>query len=116
MKKIFLIGMAVLIVIVAVFVYGGITGDSVKNNVKEFTIKASRFQYSPSEIVVNRGERVRINIENLDVVHGIRIPELDVKGEDAVEFEAEKAGEFVWYCAKYCGDEHMSMRGKIIVK
>ena len=58
----------------------------------------------------------RIKIENTDVLHGIRIPDLKIRGDDIIEFTADKTGEFDWYCTNMCGEEHMQMKGKLIVK
>lgn len=97
------------------------TGSAVKitsgvSGVKEFNVKAFQFGYDPDVITVKKGEKVRIKINNTDVPHGIRIPELDVKDENQVEFTADKAGEFAWYCTIFCGEGHRQMSGRLIVK
>lgn len=84
--------------------------------VKEFTVKAFRFGYEPSEIAVNKGDKVKISINNTDTLHGIRIPKFGVSGDDAVSFTASEKGEFAWYCNVMCGPGHKTMGGKIIVK
>lgn len=114
---------AVVIGIVAILLVGGIfalksfTGNSIKeNDVKEFTVKAFRFGYSPDLIEVNKGDKVKIIIENTDTLHGIRIPDLGIKGNNILEFTADKKGEFIWYCNNMCGGGHMQMQGKLVVK
>ena len=96
------------------------TGNTIKEisskEVKEFTIKAFQYGYSTDSIAINKGDKVRIKIDNTDVPHGIRIPDLNLKGNDIIEFTADKAGEFTWYCTNYCGEEHMAMKGKIVIK
>ncbi len=89
--------------------------DGINDDVREFTIKAFRFGYSPDIITVNKGDRVKINIENTDTTHGIRIPELGLKGEKNIEFTANMTGEFAWYCTVYCGEGHMAMSGKLVI-
>ncbi len=86
------------------------------NEVKEFIIKAARFNYNPDVIRVKRGEKIKLTIDNLDTTHGIRIPDLKISGDSFVEFIAEKPGEFYWYCNNYCGDGHRQMQGKLIVE
>ncbi len=113
-------------VIFLVFVVGVIfllkssaLGNIVKNTepeIKEFTLKAFKYGYTPDTITVNKGDKVKIIIENTDVPHGIRVPDFNIKGENLVEFSANKTGEFTWYCAVYCGEGHMKMKGKLIVK
>jgi len=126
MKKYILIVIILVIAIVAgIFIKKSITGDAVitgnsinniKSETKEFTVKAFRFGYTPNTISINKGDKVKIIVDNTDTLHGIRIPELNVKGNEILEFTADKTGEFDWYCNNMCGEEHKTMRGKIIVK
>jgi len=127
MNKKFGRGILILIVIAIIFSFTAIkifdlTGNSVKNTpiqtgeIKEFKVEAYRFGYTPDNIIVNRGDRVRITIVNTDTLHGIKIPEIGVSGDDVVEFVADKSGKFIWYCKNMCGSEHKSMNGKLIVK
>ncbi len=85
-------------------------------DIQEFNIEAFKFEYSPNIIKVKQGERVRININNLDTVHGITIPDLGINGKDTIKFIAEEKGEFTWYCNNYCGGGHAGMSGKLIVE
>lgn len=116
MKKIIIAGFVIAVIIVAFFVTKSFTGNVIKTDTKEFTLKASRFVYSPDTITVNKGDRVKINIDNTDTTHGIRIPDYNVKGEKWVEFTADKSGEFDFFCNVFCGTGHMEMQGKLIVK
>ena len=84
--------------------------------IEEFNVKAFRFGYEPNVINLDKGDKIRINIDNTDVMHGIRIPDFGLRGNKTIEFTAGKTGEFVWYCANMCGEGHMAMQGKIIVK
>lgn len=119
-KATLIIGLAIL-AILGTILTGCVTGDSttklgVSANTKEFTVKAFRFGYSPDVIEVNKGDKVRINIENTDTTHGIRIPDLNLKGNNTIDFTVDKEGEFNWYCNVMCGEGHRQMGGKIIVK
>ena len=119
MKKItIIIGSVILLAITIFFILNkGFTGNAVQDsNVKEFTINAFQFGYTPDTITVNQGDKVKIIINNKDVLHGIRIPELEIRGDETLEFNADKTGEFIWYCANMCGNKHMQMQGKLIVK
>ena len=119
MGKYMLIGIIVIIAIAAgIFIAKSMIGNSVKNTepeIKEFTVNAFRFGYTPNAITINKGDKIKIIINNTDALHGIRIPDLNLKGNDFIEFTAEKAGEFDWYCANMCGKGHMEMKGKLIV-
>lgn len=90
--------------------------------VKEFNIKASQWKFEPNTITVNKGDKVRIIAESLDVPHGFAIDEFGVdmyldgvSGPKTVEFVADKVGTFPFYCSVVCGSGHSSMRGKLIV-
>ena len=117
MKKIVLISVILVLVIAAgIFGFKTFTENSIKENTREFNVKTFRFGYTPDVIEINKGDKVKINIENTDVLHGIRIPELNVKGNDILEFTADKTGEFIWYCTNMCGEGHKQMKGKLVVK
>ncbi len=79
--------------------------------------------WSRDRIVVNRGERVRLRIRSDDVVHGFAIGRLGVDfgpiepGKTvSVEFVANQAGEFTFYCTMWCDPNHARMRGTLEVR
>lgn len=119
MKKIIIvIGIIALLAVAGFFLFGGdLSGNAVQDNsIKEFAVDAFRFGYTPDTITVNQGDRVRITIDNTDTPHGIRIPDLGIKANEVLEFTADKKGEFTWYCTNMCGNGHMQMQGKLIVR
>ncbi|MEK6948749.1 MAG: cupredoxin domain-containing protein [Nanoarchaeota archaeon] len=92
------------------------------SNVKEFDMTARKWEFAPSTITVNEGDKVILNIKNEDVAHGFAIFEFDVNerlapGETKkVEFTADKKGEYVFFCSVPCGTGHKNMKGKLIVE
>ena len=90
--------------------------------VKEFTIEATQWQFTPDTITVNKGDIVKITLVNKDVSHGIGIPDFgfDLKagaGETAAgQFTADKAGTFGFRCNVFCGDGHREMAGTLVVQ
>ena len=94
-----------------------ITGD-----VKEFTLTAKRFEFSPSTITVNKGDKVKITITSMDVTHGFSLPDFNINERlepnqpVTVEFVAGKTGTFTFRCNIICGSGHSSMSGTLIVK
>jgi mono/diheme cytochrome c family protein/plastocyanin len=79
--------------------------------------------WQPEVITVNQGDRVRLRITAIDVVHGFAIGHMDVgvdrilPGETVeVEFEAEQAGRFTYYCNVWCDPYHYRMRGTLVVE
>lgn len=91
-------------------------------NVKEFTLTAKRFEFSPSTITVNKGDKVKITITSMDVTHGFSLPDFNINERlepnqpVTVEFVADKAGTFTFRCNIICGSGHSSMSGTLIVK
>lgn len=89
---------------------------------QEFDMVAEQFQFSPSTITVTEGDTVVLNIRSIDVDHGINISAFGVneiigEGETVtVEFEADTAGEYTFFCSFYCGSGHGSMRGTLVVE
>lgn len=62
-------------------------------------------QYSLKEITVNQGDKVRIKITVTKGTHNFNLDEFNIKAdtplnqEVTVEFTADKAGEFIYYCS-----------------
>lgn len=92
------------------------TSQTKTDKAREIKIEASQFKFNPNTINVKKGERIKLVINNLDVTHGLRIPDLGVQGNDFVEFIADKQGDFTFYCNNYCGENHPQMQGKLIVE
>ena len=106
-------------------------GDSVVNTngqdtsdgeVKDFTIQAKRFEFTPSKITVNKGDKVRITVTSVDVAHGFSLPDfgiderLEPNKPVVIEFVADKTGTFTFKCNVPCGSGHKTMAGTLIVK
>lgn len=89
---------------------------------KEYNIRLKQFSYSPEVIRVERGDRVRLNLESVDVQHGFYIDGYDLhivvpEGEpQSIEFLADKAGAFRIRCSSTCGPFHPFMVGKLVVE
>lgn len=126
MKRKFIFLFLILGVILVVGVFGYLAqnnwGVSTTGETKEFSMKMGQFYFDPSTLEVNEGDRVLIEVENLDVEHGIAIPVFGVSeylspGETkTIEFIASKKGEFSFFCNVYCGSGHREMKGVLIVR
>ena len=97
----------------------------------EFTIEGSEFSFSPATITVSQGDEVRITFNNVgEVIHVFVIDEFGVEtpvlldGETAtVEFTADRAGTFAFYCSlatefgetEFGRHRELGMEGKITV-
>src|SRR3989344_3641790 len=102
---------------------GSSTEETVQNgDVKEFKIKAKQFEFSPSTIEVNKGDKVRLIVTSSDVPHGIAIKEYGINEQLSpgkpvtIEFTADKTGTFTAFCSVFCGSGHSNMKAKLVVK
>ena len=88
---------------------------------RTFRIDARQFAYSPSELTVNPGDSVTIQLVSTDVVHGLYIDGYDLfveadPGQTAtLSFIANKPGSFRFRCNVTCGAMHPFMIGKLTV-
>lgn len=90
-------------------------------NLKTIDIEAGSFYYKPNEISLKKGEKVKIILHSVSMMHDFNIDELNVKlpitknGETgSVEFTADKVGTFEYYCSV---GQHRKMGqvGKLVV-
>ena len=104
-------------VLVALILIGSIIVFYPKEDIREIKITAKRFEYSPSEIILKKGEKVRLVIENVDFLHGLHFEDLpgEPGGDYEYIFEATEIGEFDFHCNRACGMGHSEMKGKVIV-
>ncbi len=90
---------------------------SIQAPIRDFVFTASDFKYSLSEIKVNKGDVVRIVLQNTNGTHDLRIDEFNVATkmletgeEQMVEFVADKTGTFEFYCS-VGAHRQMGMKG-----
>ena len=92
------------------------------SKIKEFDMTPKQFEFIPSTITVNKGDKVRLNVKSIDGAHGFAISEFGINENlkpgvtKTIEFIADKTGEFAFFCSVYCGAGHSGMNGKLIVK
>ena len=85
-------------------------------------VKAKKYDFQPSTIEVQQGERVVLRVTSTDRLHGIGIKKFGVdrevpKGQTVeVEFVASSAGTFEILCTEDCGKGHDDMVGTLVVK
>lgn len=88
---------------------------------REIQVSMKKFEFSPKQITVRKGERVILVVKSVDVDHGIAISEFGIDqavkaGQTKnVEFTATREGKFRMYCSVFCGEGHPDMEGEIIV-
>jgi heme/copper-type cytochrome/quinol oxidase subunit 2 len=88
---------------------------------RTFQIDARQFAYSPSELRVNQGDTVTIQLVSTDVVHGLYVDGYDISVESdpgqtaTLTFTADKSSSFRFRCNVTCGAMHPFMIGKLNV-
>lgn len=94
---------------------------SVAPQTRTFRLDARQFAYSPSELKVNAGDTVTIQLVSTDVVHGLYVDGYDISVEadpgqsTTLTFVADKPGSFRFRCNVTCGAMHPFMIGKLTV-
>jgi plastocyanin len=89
--------------------------------VKEFTLTASNYKFEPKTIEVQKGDQVKIKVNNKGGVHTFVIPTFNVKAQTPVgkvtevTFTADKVGTFEYLC-DVGNHAKMGMKGTIVVK
>lgn len=82
------------------------TSDTTVGAVKEFTIVSDHFSFAPNSMQVKKGDHVKITFSNPAGTHDLKIDEFNVatpklSGDQnaVIEFVADKAGSFEYYCS-----------------
>ncbi|MCM3567069.1 cupredoxin domain-containing protein [Neobacillus mesonae] len=91
------------------------TSTDTNAGAQEFTITAKNWNFSSDkEMVVKKGEKVKLNLVNKEGVHTIHNDELgiDLTTDKPAEFTADKTGEYVLKCSTVCGaaEDHEGMK------
>jgi len=90
-------------------------------NPKVIEITAKRFEFTPSEITLKRGEPVILRLTSTDRVHGFMSKPLKIDTDIAagkttdVPVTPDSAGDFTVICDHYCGTGHGNMKMKVSV-
>ena len=129
MKRIERLALAVVLAIViglpaAVFSYQRLYGPAARTDaifLRVRTVEGGGFD--PARIVVKQGQRVKIKILAEDVTHGFQLLHFGVDAgavktgtTKVVEFTADRAGEFPFYCSVRCSPLHMALMGTLVVE
>ena len=100
------------------------TAYSANKNPQERVIKivAQRFVFIPNEIILKKGEPVRLDFTSLDFIHGFNVPDLHIRADlppgkmTTIHLTPDKAGTYDFICDNFCGAGHEDMGGRIVVK
>ena len=87
-----------------------------------FSISARRYAFSPNRIEVVQGDLVTIELKTEDIAHSLTIDDYRIAKRISpgrpvtLEFRAERAGTFPFYCNLQIDDGCRRMRGELVVK
>ena len=90
-------------------------------NPKVIEITAKKFEFTPSEITLKKGEPVILRLTSTDRVHGFMSKPLKVDTDivagktTEVAVTPDTAGDFMVICDHYCGTGHGNMKMKVTV-
>jgi len=91
------------------------------DNPKVIEITAKKFEFSPNEITLKKGEPVILRLTSADRVHGFMSKPLKIDTDIAdgkttdVAVNPDTAGDFTVICDHYCGTGHGNMKMKVTV-
>ena len=84
-------------------------------------ISAKRFDYTPGNLTLKKGEAVLLELTSKDVLMGFNLPGFNLRADivpgkvTRVRFVPDKAGTFTFLCDIFCGTRHEEMNGRITV-
>ena len=91
------------------------------DNPKVIEITAKKFEFTPSEITLKKGEPVILRLSSSDRVHGFMSKPLkidtDIPSDTTKDLAVtpDAAGNFTVICDHYCGTGHGNMKMKVTV-
>ena len=111
-----------ILIFVGVCVFVGLaSAASAQFPTQEVSVIAKRYSFYPSQIVVRKGQPLRLYLTSTDTTHGISLPDFKInqqvkQGEiTTIDFTPDKTGSFPFRCSVFCGLGHLGMSGKLIV-
>jgi cytochrome c oxidase subunit II len=100
----------------------GATAAARSADPKVIEITARRFEFTPSEITLHKGEQVVLRVRSLDVTHGFfaRALAIDTSIEPGktteVTVNPQAPGRYDIICDHFCGSGHGNMKMTVVVE
>ena len=97
-------------------------GAAFSQSGERIQLTARKFAFSQPEIRVKKGRQVTLELTAEDFAHGFSVPDFGVRADlipgktVSVTFTPDRAGKFHFLCDNFCGDDHDSMSGFLIVE
>ena len=97
-------------------------GAQLPETPRVIAITAKRFEYSPKEVRLKKGETVTLTLKSQDVTHGMMCRKLKIDTdippdqETRVTVTPRETGTFTAICNHFCGAGHGGMKMTFIVE
>jgi len=98
-----------------------VTAQPAQPKEKVIRIGAKRFDYTPGELTLKKGEAVILELTSSDVLMGFNLPDFNLRADvipdkvTRVRFVPDKTGSFTFLCDIFCGTKHEEMNGRLTV-
>jgi len=98
-----------------------VVAQSAEPKEKVIKITAKRFDYTPGNLTLKKGEPVILEFTTLDVLMGFNLPDFNLRADivpdkvTRVRLVPDKTGTFTFLCDIFCGARHEEMNGRITV-
>lgn len=81
-------------------------------------VEARRFEFTPSTITVQQGEKVALRVNNIDTTHNAYFASMDTTTDEAgnIVLDTSTPGTYEFACATMCGGGHREMKWVVIVQ
>ncbi len=96
--------------------------DGTETTNRIIKVSLSNWKFSPNDIQVKKGEKVTLELKDVEGTHGIAIPGLGVStgkmepGQTLdIEIPTDTIGKYKFFCNVPCGEGHADMKGAITV-
>lgn len=96
--------------------------DGTETTNRIIKVSLSNWEFSPKDIQVKKGEKVTLELKDVEGTHGVAIPGLGVStgamepGQTLdIEIPTDTTGKFKFFCNVPCGEGHAEMKGAITV-
>lgn len=89
---------------------------------RTFRVTVRKYAYTPARIEVSEGDLVRLELHTDDIAHSLTIDgyrlsrRIDAGHDSLLEFRADQAGTFPFYCNLQIDDGCRKMRGELVVR
>jgi cytochrome c oxidase subunit 2 len=99
----------------------GYTQVAAQPKARVIKIVAKRFDYTPGNFKLKKGEPVILELTSADVLMGFNLPDFNLRADivpdkvTRVRFVPDKTGTFTFLCDIFCGTKHEEMNGKLTV-